>query len=210
MKKQKLLITGVLIAVTASLITLAVSTLDGQIIPQFDIAEKYVYTPSNITKANPDLAMRVGGYSMNEDILLTKDTVVMTLSGTVLSVDDVIKWDSGSHSYGGVPVTIMVDEKTKDMDTDLELDQGDAFTFYLWGIYLDGSYTIDAHEPQFEIGEKVIVHVGKSIKGPMGTGGDNYFVELGKYGKYKIVEDKAYNERNKDGKSLHRALNEAI
>ena len=102
MKKQKLLITGVLIAVTASLITLAVSTLDGQIIPQFDIAEKYVYTPSNITKANPDLAMRVGGYSMNEDILLTKDTVVMTLSGTVLSVDDVIKWDSKSHSYGGV------------------------------------------------------------------------------------------------------------
>ncbi len=209
MNKQKLLITSVLIAVTISLTSLAIPTSEEQVILQSDTVEEYSYIPSDITKANPNLIMGAGGYSMNKNMELTKDTVVLTLSGTVLSVGDLVQWNYEGDSYGSVPITIEVDKKTKDKDADLKLKKGDSFTFYLLGIYENDSHYIDAYEPQFEIGEKIIVHVGKSDQGPNGPDGDNYFVELGKYGKYKVVGDKAYNEKHTDGKSLDKVFNEA-
>ena len=71
------------------------------------------------------------------------------------------------------------------------------------------SLYIHSFEPQFEIGEKVLVHIGKAYQGPVGYDDDNYFVEIGKFGKYKIIEDKAYNEKYPNGKSLAQTYDEA-
>ncbi len=200
MNKQKLLITSVLIVAAISATAFAMPNTD----------TPYVYTPSDITKANPHLVMGMGTYSMLEDIEKTKDTVVLTLSGTVLSVGNIIDWEYKGDKYGAVPVTIEIDKNTKTtIDTTNPIQKGDSFTFYLGGIYEMEQHYIDNFEPQFEIGEHIVVHIGKSEQGPKGPSGDNYFVELGKHGKYKVIGDKAYNEKHKEGKSLDLAFNEA-
>lgn len=199
MNKQKLVIASILIVAAISMTTLAIPT-----------TESYVYTQSDITKANPDLVMGQGTSSMRtQEISETKETVVLTLSGTVLSVGDIIDWKYVGDKYGSVPITIEIDKNTKAKDANLKLKKGDSFTFYLTGNYEMDQYYIGSYEPQFEIGEEIIVHIGKASQGPNGPDGDNYFVELGQYGKYKVVEDKAYNEKFKNGKSLDKAFNEA-
>lgn len=91
----------------------------------------------------------------------------------------------------------------------LKLEKGDQFTFYLGGLYEQGQYYVHSFEAQFEIGEHVLVHIGKANQGPDGQNGENYFVELGKFGKYKVIEDKAYNEKYPNGKSLDKTFSEA-
>lgn len=197
--RQKLAVSGVLVVVVASMAALATS-----------MTESYVYSPSDITKANPDLAMGIGTHYMLQDIEKTKNTVVFTLSGRVLSVGDLIDWEYEGNKYGSVPVTIKVEEVAKIQDDAARnVQKGDSFTFYLGGIYEMDRHYIDNFEPQFEIGEEVVVHVGKSYQGPKGLDGDNYFVELGMYGKYRIVEGKAYNENYPTGKSLQDVYDEA-
>ncbi len=208
---QKLVIASILIVAAI----IATSFTIPNIQTQFDIAKtntdtSYVYTPSDITKANPNLVMEQGAFSMVENIEHAKDTVVLTLSGTVLSVEDLVDWEYKGNKYGSVPITIEVDKNTKiNTETKHQIQKEDSFTFYLSGIYEMDQHFIDNFEPQFEIGEKVIVHIGKSDQGPNGPDGTNYFVELGKYGKYKVVGDKAYNEKYPNGKSLDKAFNEA-
>ena len=199
-EKQKLIITSILIAVTISMVTIF----------SFEMSpNEYVYTQSDITKANPNLRVAPAEYSMLEDITQTKETVMLTLLGTVLSVGDPIPWtDDASNKLGYIPVSIRVDEIGKNASTELKLDNGDEFTFYLGGSYEGGQYFIDGFEPQFEIDEQSIIHIGTAVDGPQLDGG-YYFVELGKHGKYKVVEDKAYNEKHIFGKSLDKVLNES-
>ncbi len=200
MNKQKILLTSVLIVAAVSITALAIPT-----------DESYVYTQSDITKANPNLVMGKGAFSMIEDIEKAKNHVILTTSGTVLSVGDIINWieSESGETYGSVPITIKVDEQTKNKELHLKLKKGDEFTFYLGGFYEHGQFYIHSFEPQFEIGEKVLVHIGKANQGPVGIDGDNYFVEIGKFGKYKVIEDKAYNEKYPNGKSLDETFNEA-
>ncbi len=172
-------------------------------------SEQYVYTQSDITKANPNLVMGSGEFSMLEDIKYTKDTIVLTLSGTVLSVGDPVDWDYEGDKYGAVPVTIEIDKKTKDVGVDLKIIEESSFTFYLGGMYEQDQHYINGFEPQFEIGEDVIVHIAKDNQGPDGPDGNNYFVELGMFGKYKVIEEKAYNKKHPTGKSLNETFNEA-
>lgn len=148
-------------------------------------------------------------YNMPEDIEIVKDHIVLTLSGTVLSIGDIIDWEYEHQTYGDVPITIEVDKNTKiDKETKHKIKKGDSFTFYLGGSYEMDQHYINGYQPQFEIGEKVIVHISKSDQGPDGPDGDNYIVTLGKFGKYKIVDGKAYNEKYKNGKSLDDVFNE--
>ncbi len=173
-------------------------------------AGQYTYVPSNITDANPKLQMPIGHVDMRtEKISETKDTVILTVSGTVTSVGDPIVWEYKGGTYGSVPVTINVDKKTKD-ETGLKLDRGDSFTFYLHGLYEYGRHYVLPSEPQFEIGEHVLVHIGKADQGPDGKYGDNYFVVLLEFGKYRIHEGRAYNEKYSEGRPLNDAFNEAI
>ncbi len=153
--------------------------------------------------------MEQGAFSMVENIEHAKDNVVLTLSGTVLSVGDPIDWINNSLKYGSVPVTITIDTKTKDTEAKLDIKKGEEFTFHINGIYDNDQLYLWSYQPQFEIGEKVIVHIGNEYQGPNGSDGDNYTVTLGKFGKYKVVEDKAYNEKYPHGKSLDKAFNEA-
>lgn len=196
---QKLTVFGVLVTSVVFMTVLLMPT-----------TESYVYSPSDITQANPDLVMGSGSYSMLQDIEKTKDTVVRTLSGKVLSVGDIVDWEYEGDKYGAVPVTIKVDEIAKIQDDATnDVQSGDSFTFYLGGIYEMNQHYIDNFEPQFEIGEEVIVHVGKADQGPNGSDGDNYFVELGMYGKYRIVDEKAYNENYPTGKPIRDVYSES-
>ena len=202
MNRQKILVTCVLIVIAISVTTLAISTSESS----------HVYTPSDITKANPNLTMGNGLFSMIDDIAYVKDDVVLSLSGTVLSVGDPVDWTDHEtgHAMGDVPVTIQIDEKGKNEELHLKLDKGDEFTFHLGGIYERGQYHIWNFQPQFEIDEKVIVHLGKDdLLGP-NVGEDNYHVAIGKFGKYKIIEGKAYNEKHPFGKSVTGALYETL
>ena len=200
MDRQKLAVLFILVAAAASMSALAIST-----------QESYTYFPSDITQANPDLVIASGSYYMqHQDIEKTKDTVVLSLSGKVLSVGDIIDWEYKGDKYGAVPVTIKIDNVAKiQKGTAPNVQRGNAFTFYLGGIYEIDQHYIHTFEPQFEIGEDVIVHIGKGNQGPKGPDGDNYFVELGMYGKYRIVGDRAYNENYLTGRSLQDVYAEA-
>ena len=203
---KKVIKTSVLVAIVVSVFVSIVS------ITSFAIPNsEYIYVQSDITKANPNLMVRPAEFSMRTyDISETKHTVVLTLSGTVTSVGDPIVWEYKNDTYGAVPVTIDVSKKTKDKETEHVLNNGDSFTFYLAGIYEHGEHHIFGFEPQFELGEEVIVHIAKADQGPNGENGNNYFVELGKYGKYKIVGDKAYNEKYDQGRSFDLVFKESL
>lgn len=200
MNKQKLVITSVLIAAAISMITLASLPLD----------DKYVYTQSDITKANPNLKIGNTIVSMSHDIEYVKQYVDLTVSGKVVSVGDPIPWtDESGTVHGAIPITIEVDKKSKDKTSKLKLKKGDLFTFNIDSLYHDGEFYIWQHEAQFELDEKTLVHITNAEEGPNGVDGDNYSTILGKYGKYKVVGDKAYNEEHKNGKSLDKTFNEA-
>ena len=200
MNQQKLAITSVLIAVALTMVYATLSEF-----PTND----YVYVPSDITKANPNLKVAPTEYTMLEDITHTKKTVVMTVSGMVLAVGDPIPWiDYANNELGYVPITIEVDRKSKDTN-DFGSKKGDNITFYVGGGYEGGQFFVDGFEAQFEIGEKVLVHLGKATDGPPLEKGGYHFVELGKYGKYKVIGDKAYNEHHKNGKLLDKTFDEA-
>ena len=202
MKKQNLIISSVVVAAILSIATISVLS---------SLNDEYVYIQSDITKANPNITIGTSEVSMASNIAEFKQYIVLTLSGTIEQVGEPIAWeDETGHKHGSVPVTMIVDKNTKiDKDTKQKIKKGESFTFYLDGTYERGVYYLHNFEPQFEIGEEVIVHIGKAYQGPVGLDGDNYYVELGETGKYKVVEDKAYNEKHKNGKSLDKAFNEA-
>ena len=203
---KKIIKTSVLVAIVVSVFVSIVS-ITSFVIPN----NEYVYIPSNITKANPNLMVLPAEFSMGTcDISETKHTVVLTLSGTVTSVGDPIIWEYENQTYGAVPVTIDVSKKTKDKETELVLNNGDLFTFYLAGAYERGEHYILGFEPQFELGEKVIVHLGKDDQGHKGENGNNYFVVLGLYGKYRVVDNKGYNEKYDQGRSLDLIFKESL
>lgn len=202
MNRQKMLISSVLVAVAVSMIAITtfMTTIE---------SDGYVYVPSDITKANPDLKVAPTTVSMMTDNLATiKGDVLLSASGIVKHVEDPIVWKYQGDTHGAVPVTILVEQTVKDED-ELLLERGDLFTFFIAGLYENDEHFIFGFEPQFELGESVIVHVSKASQGPYGENGDNYFVKLGKYGKYKVVEEMAYNEKFPEGRVLETALNEA-
>lgn len=202
MNRQKIIVTGIFAAVAVSLGVGASLNSSGT---------DYVYVQSDITKANPNIIVAPTEVTMaTEEISETKSTVVLTVQGTVLSVGDPVDWvDEAENPLGFVPVTIDIDKKTKDTTSHLKLESDGRLTVYLGGVYESGKFYMHGFEPQFEIGEEVILHVGHAKNGPTFEDDGLYFVELGKYGKYRVADDKAYNENHQNGKSLDKALNEA-
>lgn len=206
MNRNKILIATIVVAALLSVVGVGTQTgfLNGT------LTNAYVYVPSDITKANPNIKVSVGDVSMESDITQFKKTVLLTLEGTITNIDDPIAWtDETGQEHGAIPITMKVEKNTKiNKETNERIEKGDTFTFYLDGLYHQGDYYLWNFEPQFEIGERSIVHLGKGYQGPLGENGDNYFVELGLYGKYKVVDDKAYNEKFPNGKSVNLALTE--
>jgi hypothetical protein len=150
-----------------------------------------IYIPSDITKANPNLVKAVGHASVaTTDIGKLKDTIKYTLRGEVLSVGDPIPWiDNAGNNRGAIPIEILVDKKYKGDD-----GVGKTITLYIQSIEEQGKYYIMPNEPTFELGEQIIVHISEDKELGPDEIAHKYYVELGEYGKYKIINNKAYNE----------------
>lgn len=162
------------------------------------------YIPSDISKSSPNIHAGVGTSSLSTtDIRDVKDQVAYTIKGNVLKIGDPVPWtDNAGNEKGAIPVTILVDKAYKG-----KLDHGKTFTVYLDGIKIDGEYHLPPGEALFEIGENVLIHAALSNTGPDIQ--DVYYVKLGQFGKYKIVDDKAYNEKSPYGITIDSAAKQA-
>ena len=201
MNRQKLATTCVLAVVVISAGAAASFLADNQ----------HVYTSSDITKANPNLTMALGIADMLTDIERTKDSVLFTVYGEILKVGDPIPWtDESGNSLASIPVHMVVKNASKDTDPDMGLKPHDEFVFYLSGGAERDIIYVDVWQPQFEIGENVILHIGKTddTYGPA-TVNDLYYVVIGMYGKYKVIDGKAYNENYPTGRLLNSVFDEA-
>lgn len=172
---------------------------------------EYVYVQSDITKANPNINIAPATYSLaTTEIEETRHSVVLTVSGQVVSIGDIIPWtDESGNELGFVPVTVEINQKVKDEITNSSLKRGSEFTVYLGGVYEGGAFFLHGFEPQFEIGENVILHIGHDQNGPEFVDDGIYFANLGKYGKYKVVDNIAYNEKFNEGIPVSEALNKS-
>ena len=201
------------ITVMALVVTVVGVTFFDDLMPKEEYhpySDELPFVQSDITLANEDLVVAPSTASWKTtDISQVKHTVLSTFRGTVTNIDDPIDWtDNVGIVHGAIPITINVTENTKDVERN-KYKKGDSFTFYVDSTKLGTSYIISSYEPEFEVGEDVIVHIAKSELGPMGEGGDNYFVELGDFGKYKIDSDKAFNKKYPQGKNINAALSES-
>ncbi len=168
-----------------------------------DTYSTYEYVPSDITKANSNIKLASGSSSFDTiNPSEIKDKITHTVIAEVKSVDDVIPWqDKWGETYGAVPVTLKVMEVVKgDISTK-------KITIYLHGMYEQDEFYLLPNEPQFEINEKVLVHLSTQDKNGFEEG--VLYVQIAEYGKYKIVNDQAYNKNNPNGKSLDSAKNES-
>ncbi len=164
----------------------------------------YVYVPSDISKANPDVKVAAGSASLDTyDPADVKDRITNTVIGFVLSVGDPIDWvNENDRTHAAVPVTLKVTENIKG-----EIDK--KVTFYLHGKYFSDQLLLVPYEAQFEIGEQVLVHLYPASEFEFQDGEALYPI-LGENGKYKIGEDnKVYNKNYPNGKSLDSAKNES-
>lgn len=198
-----------------------------------------VYIPSDITMANPNILIGTGESSIRTtNINDVADTILITVEGTVLEVGDPIHWfESGptGRGHGTVPITISVDQVYKGNI------ESKTFTFFVNGMLVIQGLTIDDRpsdfppedrifylfpwEPQFEIGEKVLVHLTKnSLTENSIISSDNSAinnkniqlltsnynsVQLGKYGKYQLHDSQAFNEKFSVGISLQTAISQS-
>lgn len=168
-----------------------------------DISSTYEYVPSDITKANPNIKLASGSSSFDTiNPSEIKDKITHTVIAKVKSVGNVIPWqDKWGETYGAVPVTLKVKEVVKgDISTQ-------KITVYLHGMYEQGEFYLLPNEPQFEINEKVLVHLNTENQNGFKEGA--LYVQLAEYGKYKIVDEQAYNKNNPNGKSLDSVKNES-
>lgn len=170
------------------------------------------YVPSDISKELTDYQL-VGSSSsyITTEIQDVKDKVKMTIQGTVVSVGEPISWDDTTvnpetKNYVPekvkIPVEILVDKvkKTKDVK------KGDSIIVYVFGDRVGNQIALETGL-NFETGENVIVHVGEEIL--PNDDKTTYDVMLGQYGKYKIQDNKAFNEKFPNGKSIEKALSES-
>ena len=204
---------------------------DGGVVLEQDNIPQYI--PSNITKTNPDILVGHGdSFSVQTtNIAEVVDDVLYTIQGTVLEINDPIDWyerDNASSGHGEIPVTISVENVYKG-----NLDS-ETFTFFLGSrIIYDGELTLSttlsdvternkkyrlfAFEPQFEIGDKILVHIFESHIDEKYSLNQEiresltplYVVQLGKYGTYKIQNDMAYNEKFSNGIPLDIVITES-
>jgi len=227
-KKNKMILFPVILVVAAiglfSAMSFNVDDLSNE-------SKTTTYIPSNITKANPNILPEVGSSSYSTtNIYDVKDNVLYTIEGTILSIGDPIEWISNNsviQARAAIPITMSI-ENTYKGQTDSE-----TFTFFLDSfIIIDGitpsvqdlqnysnvnkKYRLFSFEPQFELGDKVILHIGISDietnfidDENLGSLTPYYFVKLGTYGYYKIQNDVAYNEKFPNGIPLNTVISES-
>ena len=202
------IIIAVISAIVISSSIIAFSVIENNTQNISESTKNSIYIPSDITKANPNILVGSGeGSWTTTNIEDVKDQVIFTIKGTVLSVDNPIDWKSGVfHEYveedgqriqeeqihGYIPITISIEDVYKGNLTD------ETFTFYVQSFKFDGQYSVFSDSPNFEIGEKVLVHLAYYDKGPFPDG--HYYVKLSQFGKYQLNEDDvAFNVHQPNG-----------
>ncbi len=200
----------VLIAISASILMLNYETNDS--VSVSEITETSIYVPSDISKAFPDyeIVFSSNAYA-TIDIVKVKDQVKYTVQGTVINIGDPEIWIDSTMNPELIGVVadrikIEVDIEVDKVKKSKDIKKGDVITITITGDMVDNVLSLDTRE-QFELGEQVIVHVAED---PNDIVGENiHFVKLGEYGKYKIQNNKAFNDQNSNGKSIEATLNEA-
>lgn len=110
---------------------------------------------------------------------------------TVSSVDhDPARWEK-PMVY--TDVTIDVDQDVAEKYKDQQI------TVRTLGGKTDKYWINVSYSPTFEIGDKVLIFVSREPGSEMG---DNYFVLAQEFGKYKIVDGKAYGKDRENGTDL--------
>ena len=205
---KKLLIPVIAAVVAVATIGIATNLQKDDILPVNQIE----YIPSDISKeiTGYELVGSASSY-ITTDIKNVKDKVNMTIQGTVLSVGEPINWDdttidSETKNYVPSKVKIPVEIKVEKVKKTKDVKENDIITIYVFGDRIGKQLALESGL-NFETGENVIVHVGEETLPDEGK--VTYHVMLGQHGKYKIQEDVAFNDKNKAGKSVEKALNEA-
>lgn len=187
MKKNYYLVFGLVAAIVVSAVVVFTPNTYNTVLMLADAPTPYI--PSDISKSNPLFQKGTGEISLvTTDIEDVKDQVTITIKGKVVSIGDPVIWtDSAGNTKGSIPVEILVEKSYKG-----KIKSGEVFTLYLDSIKEGGKFYIQPFEATFEEGEEVIVH---AALGNIPGISNPYFVKLGEFGKYKIIDDKAYNEK---------------
>lgn len=160
--------------------------------------------------------VQVGSHStyLTSDIGDVRSDVFATVLGTVTEFGKPIVWTDpvprdeipGYEEVYGKDVYVPIHIKVLDAKKH-NIAKGDKITVNLVGKLLGDTLYLDENDPHFAVGETVVVHVGKDVSNVITS--DFNFVKLGKFGKYQVVDDKAYNEKHPQGKLLDTVINEA-
>lgn len=208
MKQNKIILSTLILSIAAGLTLLAVN------IDQEESIET-MYVPSDMSKSLPQFDGVYQGHATwsTDDVKKVKKEIKYTIRGTVVSIGELEFWTDPTPQPEElqkirpqnvlIPINIQVD-KIKHYNGEFT---GEIFTVKLTGQLLDNKLYLDGGEPQFEVGEKVVVHVGIDPNDVIEK--DHKYVVLGEFGKYKIQDDKAYNEKYPKGKSIDKAFKDA-
>lgn len=217
MIRNKTPILALLVGVSLVFTIIAFTSVSDEIVIS-DTNETIQYIPSNITKANPNIL--IGGESSwrTINVVDVAEHVVYSIEGTVLKIGtpiDYLSSETGITGTGLFPITIAVDKVHKG-----QLDS-QTFTFYVGSLFFfideddpdshfmpdtideiqqiindkNKKYHIFEDSAQFEVGERVLVHLDKSgtrepymIDDPENFSLINtyYHPILGAYAKYQL------------------------
>lgn len=177
--------------------------------------EKYTYVPSNIGYAlsTVDEVTQGAATFATNNIQNVKGDVDYTIKGTVINISEPIPWTDQTPKSEGykirngkdvkIEIDIEVEETGKSKET---LNSGSIVTVTITGKLLENTLKLDGGEEHYEIGERVIVHVADD---PNNIIGDNVkYVKLGQFGKYKLHEDRAFNEIYTEGRDISSVMSE--
>ena len=168
------------------------------------------------------------------DISDVSYNVDYTILGTILDIGDPMDWYESDLAFGGhgaIPVTITVEDVHKgSIDSETFTIFVDSLITYEDSITLtttiaeatgnNKTYYVHPSSSQFEIGEKVLVHIhrfddrfsdGTYIIDPddRETMTPYYNTSLSEYGKYQIQDGMAFNILYPDGRPINDAIQEA-
>lgn len=175
-----------------------------------------VYIPSQIAHSLGSVSevKQTEGVSwLTTDITKVKDQVDYTIRGTVIHVSEPTPWNDPTPKFDGyeetrgknvkIEIDIEIDEIGK---ADRVLNSGSIVTVTITGKLLNNVLYLDGGEEQYELGEKVIVHLAED---PNDIVGENVlYAKLGEFGKYKIQDNRAYNSQFPDGRNISSVMSE--
>lgn len=201
--------------IIASLSIVLAITATFAITNQHDHVDAYSYVPSKIGYALStvdEVTQGAASFATN-DIQKVKSEVDYTIKGTVVSISEPILWTDPTPKSEGyyirngenvkIEIDIEVDETGK---SKTQLDAGSIVTITITGKLLDNKLKLDGGEEHYEIGERVIVHVAEDPNDIIGK--NVKYVKLGQFGKYKLQDDKAFNELYPEGRNISSVMSE--